>query len=274
MALPGSVDLNAGERAHWSGFQRAFFLMRPPLRPDADVVAAFRSLTSDCADPMLLLGVTPELADLSPNLLAIDRTQEMIDSVWPGDTQQRRALVGNWLKLRLPSASFASVICDGGATAFPYPGLPTKVLREVANVLIPGGRFVCRVFSSPEQGETLATVRAACERGEVGGVHALKWRIAMAIVHERGNPNVPVTEIRDTFEGWFPDRAALAAETGWPREEIDTIDSYAGSNATYGFPTRSQLLAIVPPELANARFVEAGAYELAERCPLFVMERA
>jgi SAM-dependent methyltransferase len=123
--------------------------MRPPLRPDADVVAAFRSLTSDVAEPMLLLGVTPELADLSPNLTAIDRTQAMIDAVWPGDTPQRRARVGNWLKLRLPSASFASVVCDGGALAFPYPGLPTKVMREVANVLIPGGRFVTACSARP-----------------------------------------------------------------------------------------------------------------------------
>jgi hypothetical protein len=30
----------------------------------------------------------------------------------------------------------------------------------------------------------------------------------------------------------------------------------------------------VPDEFASARFVEAGRYELAERCPLFVLERA
>jgi len=269
-----SAGSKAGESPHWGSFQRAFLRMRPPLRPDADVVAAFRSLTRDVAEPMLLLGVTPELADLSPNLTAIDRTQAMLDFVWPGDPPQRRALVGNWLKLRLPSASFASVVCDGGALAFPYPGLPTKVMREVANVLIPGGRFVTRVYSAPDAGETLEAVRAAFERGEVGNVHALKWRIAMAIAHERGGPNVPVSEIRDTFERWFPDRAALAAETGWPRDEIDTIDSYAGSDVTYGFPTRRQILDIVPPEFVNARFVDVGGYELAERCPLLVLERA
>jgi len=269
-----SAGSKSDDGAHWSSFQRAFALMRPPLRPDADVVDAFRSLTRDCAEPMLLLGVTPELADLSPNLTAIDRTQAMLDFVWPGDTSQRRALVGNWLKLRLPSASFASVICDGGALAFPYPGLPTKVLRESANVLISGGRFVSRVYSSPDEGETLEAVRAAFERGEVGNVHALKWRVAMAIAHERGGPNVPVTEIRDTFERWFPDRAALAAATSWPRDEIDTIDAYADSNAIYGFATRRQILDIVPTEYASARFVDVGSYELAERCPLLVLERA
>jgi SAM-dependent methyltransferase len=274
MASESPQQARTEDGKHWTAFQRAFFLMRPPLRPDADVVAAFRELTRGCAEPMLLLGVTPELADLSEDLTALDRTQDMIDAVWPGDTAQRRARVGNWLKLRLPAASFASVVCDGGALAFPYPGLPTKLLREVAHVLIPGGRFVTRVYSAPDEGETLAAVRGACERGEVGSMHALKWRVAMAIVHERGAPNVPVTEIRDTIERWFPDREALSAKTGWPREEIDTIDSYAGSNATYGFATRRQILDIVPPDFTNARFVEAGSYELAERCPLLVLERA
>ncbi len=247
--------------------------MRPPLRPNSDVVEAYRALTRGCAEPMLLLGVTPELADLSAKLSAVDRTQAMLDCVWPGDTPQRRALLGDWLNLRMPAASFASVICDGGALALPYPGLATKLLREVANVLIPGGRFVSRAFCSPDEGETLAAVRSAFERGELANFHALKWRVAMAIGFERGGPNVPVSEIRDTVEQWFPDRAALAAETGWPRDEIDTIDSYAGSAVIYGFAMRRQILDIVPEEFCNARFVDAGSYPLAERCPLLVLDR-
>jgi SAM-dependent methyltransferase len=261
------------DSAHWSSFQRVFFRMRPPLRPDADVVDAFRELTRDCADPMLLLGVTPELADLSPNLTALDRTQAMIDAVWPGDTPRRRARTGNWLKLGLPAASFASVIGDGSLTV-PYPGPATKLLREAAHVLMPGGRFVCRVFASPEPGEPLRAARDAMARGEIGSIHALKWRIAMALAHERGEANVPAREIREEFMRWFPDRDALVAETGWPRDEVDTIDMYAGSDANYSFASRSQFLAIVPPEFRGARFVDVGRYELAERCPLLVLERA
>jgi SAM-dependent methyltransferase len=267
----GALDAGGGDAEHWKS--SAFFRMRPPLRPDADVVAAFRELVRDRDDPMLLLGVTPELADLSPNLTAIDRTQQMLDFVWPGDTPRRRARLGTWLKLGLPSASFASVVGDGSLT-IAYPGPATKLLREAANVLIPGGRFVCRVFSSPETGETLETVRGAVASGEIRGVHALKWRLAMAIAQQRGEPNVPVLEIRDQFERWFPNRESLAETSGWPRDEIDSIDMYAGSNAIYSFATRRQLLEIVPPEFTNARFVEAGSYELAERCPLFVLERA
>ena len=35
--------------------------------------------------PVLLLGVTPELAAIAPNLLAVDRSEMMIAKVWPGD---------------------------------------------------------------------------------------------------------------------------------------------------------------------------------------------
>jgi hypothetical protein len=49
---------------------------------------------------------------------------------------------------------------------------------------------------------------------------------------------------------------------------------YAGSDANYSFASRRQFLEIVPAEFTNARFVDVGSYELAERCPLLVLERA
>lgn len=262
----------AGED-HFQRYHRSWSLLGPPLRPDADVVAAFRELSAEHEAPMLLLGITPELAELSSDLTAVDSSQPMIDHVWPGDTPKRRARLGRWLKLELPPASFASVIGDG-CLALPYPGASARLLREVATLLQPGGRFVSRVFASPDRPEKLADVRTALARGEIGNVHALKWRIAMALQRELAASAVTVRAIRAEFLACVPDRTALAARTGWPRAEIDTIDVYASSNASYSFPTRAELLAIVPPELTRARFVEAGAYPLAERCPLFVLERA
>ena len=95
----------------------------------------------------------------------------------------------------------------------------------------------------------------------------------MAIVAARGDPNLPLTLTYKAFTENFPNRDRLAAATGWERAEIDKIDLYRHSTDVFSFPTRAQALAIVPGEFGNARLVPNGTYELAERCPLLVMER-
>jgi len=95
----------------------------------------------------------------------------------------------------------------------------------------------------------------------------------MAVVSRNGNPNIPVTEIRDNFERMFYDRRALSDATGWPMEDIETIDAYKNSSDVYTFPTVGQFKSAIPDTFRNIRVLESGTYELADRCPLLVMER-
>jgi len=133
---------------------------------------------------------------------------------------------------------------------------------------------VCRVFLAPDQGETAAAVAATARDGRIGRFLAFKFRLGMALAAERGEPNIDVQSIHDAFEANVPDRDRLAAVTGWARSEIDTIDVYKSSPQVYSFPTRRQCLDVVPPAFAQVRFVGAGTYELAERFPLLVLDRA
>jgi hypothetical protein len=55
--------------------------------------------------------------------------------------------------------------------------------------------------------------------------------------------------------------------------QIAEIDAYRSSPARFSFPTAEQLLATLPPEFVEGRFVATGNYELAERCPLLTAER-
>ena len=89
----------------------------------------------------------------------------------------------------------------------------------------------------------------------------------------RREPSVAVQSIRAVFESIFPNRQRLVETVGWDRREIDKIDLYKSSPEIYNFPTRPQTLAIVPPVFANARFIPVGDYELADRCPLLVMDK-
>jgi SAM-dependent methyltransferase len=244
------------------------------VRIQDEAIAGIKQQLSDRPGPILLLGLTPGLIDLGPELTAIDADEAAIRDRWPGDTPTRRAIFGNWLAPPVPPAAFASCVGDGTVNALSYPDDVAKLYGAVARILRPAGRFVCRVFAMPDVGETVAAVKAAALRGEIRRFMAFKFRLAMAACAEQGNPNIAVQAIHDAFEANFSDRDRLAAAGGWKRAEVDTIDVYRSSQQVYSFPTRQQCLSIVPVAFANARFVPVGTYELAERYPLLVMEKA
>lgn len=255
----------------WTTFHRRWARLRPPLRPNAEVVRAIGEAIAGRAARVLLLGVTPELADLGDETVALDASPGMITHVWPGDTLRRLAVRGDWRAMPDLGGRFSAAIGDGSLCAIDladYAGLFAGLER----VLTRGARLAIRLYETPEIGESLGDVRRAALAGEIAGFHALKWRLAMALASETGDANVSLTRIHQAFERAFPDRFALGAATGWGLETIAEIDDYAGSDGRLSFPTRTALLASLPARLANPRFVASGTYELAERCPILVAD--
>ena len=254
-------------------FHRRWARLRPPLRPTADVVRALGKAIGGHDARVLLLGVTPELADLGGETVALDISEGMIADVWPGDTAARRAVLGDWRAMPDLGAPFSAVIGDGSLSSIDdrdYPAL----FSEFERVLAPGARLAIRLYEAPEIGESLEAVGRAALAGEISGFHACKWRLAMAMAAERGHASVVLGEIHRAFERVFPDRAALSDATGWGQDVIAEIDDYAASQTCYSFPTRRRVLASLPPSLVNPRFVTAGTYELAQRCPILVADVA
>jgi SAM-dependent methyltransferase len=258
--------------SHWEEFHRRWGRVKAPLRPNREIVAAFEAAVAGHTGRVLLLGVTQELADLGRELIALDRSQGMIDNVWPGNLARRRAQLGDWLDLKFPQGHFTAVIGDGSLSTLLYPSGHRAFYAQLEHVLRAGGRFVARTFATPEQGDSLEDVVARTEAGRIANFHAFKWHLAMAIVAGSGDPNIAVTTIRDVFDNTFPDRRALAAKTGWAIEDIDTIDVYAGSPDVYSFATLSQLRAVIPPSFKRVYVEAVGSYPLAERCPFLIAE--
>ena len=93
----------------------------------------------------------------------------------------------------------------------------------------------------------------------------------MAMTAELGDPNISVAEIHKLFNRLLPDRKQFAKATGWDQKDIATIDVYRESPATYSFPTLSQLRRTLPRWL-NEIGLAHGSYELAERCPMLILE--
>lgn len=257
--------------SHWDNYHRHWELLDAPLRPPPETVAIVeRELDLGGAD-VLLLGVTPELAGLGRTMLAIDGSAAMISGVWPGDSVCRRAMTGNWLDLPIGSASVDAVIGDGCLTVVDSARARRTVLGEIARVLKPSGRAAIRVFAGPETFEGLPGIKALALAGEIENFHALKWRVAMACTTNDCDRAIRVQAIRDFFDKNFPDRAALAASTGWSMASIGTIDVYAGSATTYCFATLAMLIDEAGSWFDNVRVVPSGSYPLAERCPLLVL---
>jgi SAM-dependent methyltransferase len=260
--------------SHWNDYHRRWARIGPPLRPAPDTVETFRQAIAGHDDKVLLLGVTRELAGLGKGLIAVDSHPGMIEHVWPGNTERQSAQVGDWFALPFVGESFTAVIGDGSANFPAYPERLRDFFAEMARVLMQGGVLALRVFARPEYPEAIGEIHEHVMRRGIASFHAFKWRLAMAVVSRSGDPNIAVTDIRDNFDRMFYDRRALSDATSWPMEDIETIDAYKGSSDVYTFPTVGQFKSVIPDTFRNIRVLDSGTYELADRCPVLVMERA
>jgi hypothetical protein len=91
-------------------------------------------------------------------------------------------------------------------------------------------------------------------------------------VAARDGANVARAAIKHAFDETFPDRAALLRGSGWTEDDLAAIDWYKDVPDIISFPTAEEILAVVPQAFTNRRFAPSGTYELAERCPIVVMD--
>ena len=254
----------------WRNFPGVYKRLAPPLRPAPGDVERMRAAISGQDDQALLLGVTPGIAELGRDLTAVEGSRAMIDRLWAGDRPDRRAMVGDWTALPFDAGRFGSVIGDGALNS--VAGGLDSLIGEIARVLREGGVAAQRVFASPDDRESLEAVRGDALGGRIGNVHALKWRIAMAIA-QAPDYLVSVADILAAFNTMFPDREELASVTSWDRLEIDTLDAYVGAWHSLCFPTRSAFNQRGADRFKSFQIVESEGYPLAERCPLVVWTR-
>lgn len=253
--------------SHWEKYHKRWNEIQPPLRPDADVVMHMQSLLGTPQGTVLLLGVTPELADAFPRVHAVDKNPGMIASVWPGDGPGKKAESGDWLALPTPPAPYAAALGDGSLNCMPDLAHLKTLFLKLRDVMAPGAAFACRLFERPETPFTKALLLKFADGPAPINFHAFKWQLAMHLAAETG-ASVPVAQILATFETLFPDREKLAAATGWPLAAISTIDVYRGSPIIYTFPSRAEFTDALPQGVKDVRFDAVGRYDMAECCPI------
>ncbi len=276
------VPVKSAQKSPWSQHAKQWSLVGSPLRPCAEDSNLYWNLIGDliaglAAPQVLLLGVTPELALLpwpgTSQLTAVDMNQSMIDRVWPASdlSCDGEALCAKWQQLPLASDSVDIVVGDGPINVLPDSSEYKTVIDELHRALRANGRLVLRFFASPDGQENMEQVRAALDTGRIGSMHALKWRIAMALQTSIAD-GVAVSGIRDCLNDWMPDRQAAADRLDWPVEAINTIDAYKGSTVTYTFPTLTEIEAAISGRFQIDRICYP-CYELGERCPVIRFDR-
>ena len=133
--------------------------------------------------------------------------------------------------------------------------------------LKPGGTFACRMFTRPDLPITLAQIQKEIYEPTTN-FSSLKRLIPMYLVEQTG-PFVPTKEIVKVFDALCPDRS----KTPWTADNFLTMDQYYKSTSVTWFPTRDEMLALVPKSAKNARVIDTGTYDLAWSCPFLVFDR-
>ena len=254
----------------WEAYVGRWTGQVPPLRPHADSVEAIARVLQARPGNTLLLGVTPELAGLDRQIIAVDWAKSALSDIWPGDTPNRHAMLGDWRALPIPSRSVGSVMGDGSLNVVRWPNDARAVIDEIDRVLADKGIAVLRTFVACEDREAVDAICDDVQNGREPSFAAAKWRLGMALTDVEGNS--AAVDVYDVFESAFPDRLDLTRATGWSAATIAEIDAYRASALHMAFPTRAMFETIAAPKF-GLRWIDVGTYPLAARCPLVVLTR-
>jgi hypothetical protein len=270
-------------KSYWDSLAHQFQHQQPPLRPCAEDTRLLQQIVhnrhrqnSPPHSRALLFGVTPEIASLSwpdhTSLLAIEKSQAMIDVIWPGNIPGRReAILGNWLDIKLEEASFDFVVGDGFLTGFAYPDQYRQIAENISHWLKPDGWLIARLFVRTTKQETLQAIMTDLRAHRVKRFDILKWRLGMAL-QENAREGVTVENIYRAWKRIEEQWPSLPEEAGWPRPTVDTIKLYDGRIARYAFPSIEELNDAFSNHLEPVS-TTIPDYDFGECCPTLVYRR-
>ena len=224
-----------------------------------------------------MLGVTPELFHLrwpkGTDLLAVDRSREMVRAVWPGSADQ--VLLANWVPMPLAGRSRDLVLCDGGLMLLEYPHQQEALAAELRRVIRTGGYCILRLFAPPAHRESVEQVIGGLRRGEIPDLNVLKYRLWLALHHD------PVAGIRPhrvwelIHQAADGDLEGLAKRLGWPVPHMLALEGHRNSSARYCLSGVEEVEKIFCGADAGFSLQSVGYpdYPLGDACPTVVLAR-
>jgi hypothetical protein len=253
-----------------------------PLRPSPQDAAIYWAAANEWirergAPRVLIMGVTPELYHLpwpeGTDILAMDRSEAMIEGVWPGPKET--AILSDWLSMDLPAGSRDIILSDGGGLSLlEYPQKQSDLVRTLHRVLSNDGILISREFVLPSQSESPDLVLGDFVDEKIGNFSALALRLYMAL---QTDPEDGM-RIGDAYEAIaaIPDLDRLVAKLGWGPDYLTLFDACRDVEARIHFLTLEQTtdLLCVDPGGFQVRRVQTPSYELGELCPTLTLQRS
>jgi SAM-dependent methyltransferase len=272
---------NQDRADHWERFARNRSLNDPPVRPCLEDLAFCWEDANEWTEKrgtprVLLLGVTPELYTLpwpkGTDFRAVDRTQAMIDALWPGPKES--AQCADWLSMDLPEGSRDVVLCDAGLHMLTYPRGQHALIRRLHRILSDEGLCIFRLFVLPSQPETPDLVMRDLLDGEISNLSVLKLRLFMSM-HNNAEEGVRLGEVYDTLIKAVPDLEKLAVNIGWPTERMLVVNNYRNLESRFHLLTLEQTIDLFCRDPGGFRVhrLHTPSYELGQRCPTIALQR-
>ena len=265
-------------RKHWNSVAGRWHLYSSPLRPCeddlstyVDFIRAHGPAPTNGACAALILGVTPEIATMrwppGTFVTGVDRAQEMIEQVWPGDRPGvRQALCADWFALPDPPRAYDFVLADGSFNTIGFPGDLRRLLARLRGMIQPGALLVTRTFIRPAERESIAALEAFARAGAAGSFHAFKFRLAMAL-QSSAEEGVSLDDIWRLWRQLDEANPGLMARNNWASDVVGTIELFRDRPVRLSFPSRGELIAALEAAGMTLLGSRMPDYELGERCP-------
>lgn len=268
-------------RSPWTSHARQWSRVGPPLRPSPEDVAvarkaldAWRGATGRDDPTLLVMGVTPELCSLPTGersrVIAVDRSADMIGSVWPGPLRPKDAvLCADWRHLPIENDSVDVLLSDGCLSTLPYPAGYADVCAELLRVLRDGGRCVARCFVQSEKPERADDVLA--DLVGVGPVASTpssggsRWRSSPTRRSVSSSRTYGTRSTRGKRLRCAVSAPRMAGRRGADDRRVPRVE------ARYSFPSLGSLCGLFTDAGFSVLEVSHPSYELGDRCPSLVL---
>jgi hypothetical protein len=259
----------------WRDRARQWNTIQPPLRPCAEDLAIVQRAIEPMptAPRVLILGVTVELYHLpwpeGSDIVAVDKSQAMIDNVWPGAAAQTRC--ASWTKMPSDLGQRDVVLCDGGLSVLAFPEEHRQLAAELRRIVPAGGKFVCRCYVPPKCRQSPQEVLDDLRLGCINSLSQLKLRLGFTVASgvSKGSRLGDVWEV---FHDAIPQPQELEAKLGW---SLQGMDNYRGREERFYFPSIEDIRGPFcrEPGGFSLESIEVPSYSRGDLCPTIVLRR-